>query len=72
MSDFKYLIVQNYGVLSVSENGWTKELNLVSFNNQEPKYDIREWSPDRLKMSKGLRFEKAELLKLTELINELD
>lgn len=53
MSQFRYEIVRNYGVLSVSESGWTKELNLVSFNDQLPKYDIREWSPDRSKMSRG-------------------
>ena len=72
MSQFRYAIVRNYGVLSVSESGWTKELNLVSFNDQLPKYDIREWSPDRSKMSRGLRFEKDELLKLNELISELE
>lgn len=72
MSDFRYQIIQNFGVLSVSDSGWTKELNLVSFNDQVPKYDIREWSPDRSKMSRGMRFEKAELLKLNELISELD
>ena len=60
MSQFRYEIVRNYGVLSVSESGWTKELNLVSFNDQLPKYDIREWSPDRSKMSRGLRFVKDE------------
>lgn len=72
MSDFKYQILQNYGVLSVSDNGWTKELNLVSFNDQVPKYDIREWSPDRRKMSKGMRFEKDELIKLGDIISDLE
>lgn len=72
MSDFKYQIVQNLGVLSVSESGWSKELNLVSFNDQQPKYDIREWSPDRKKMSRGIRFEKEELLKLGSLITEME
>lgn len=72
MNDFRYEIVKNVGVLSVSERGWRKELNLVSFNNLDPKYDIREWSPDRAKMGKGIRLDRAELLKLHELIDDLD
>lgn len=72
MNDFRYEIVKNVGVLSVSERGWRKELNLVSFNNLDPKYDIREWSPDRAKMGKGIRLDRSELLKLHELIDDLD
>lgn len=71
MDEFKYEIIKNVGVLSVSERGWTKELNLVSFNEREPKYDLREWSPDRKKMGKGIRLDQAELTKLCDLISEL-
>lgn len=63
-----YEIVKSYGVLSVSESGWTKELNLVSFNELEPKLDIREWSPDKTKMSKGIRISRDEANKLYELL----
>lgn len=65
-----YEIVRPGGVLSVSESGWTKEFNLVSFNHLEPKYDIREWSPDKRKMSKGIRLTKEELEKLHQLVSE--
>jgi hypothetical protein len=30
-----------------SASGWSKELNLISWNDRDPKYDLREWSPDR-------------------------
>jgi hypothetical protein len=46
MADIAFEITQSLGVLSESAKGWTKELNLVSWNGREPKYDIREWSPD--------------------------
>ena len=47
MADIKYEITKHIGVLSESAKGWTKELNLVSWNDREPKYDIREWAPER-------------------------
>ncbi len=60
MSDFKYEIVEEIAVLSESSKGWTKQLNIVSWNENEPKYDIREWAPDRSKMGKGITFTKEE------------
>lgn len=52
MADIKFEITQNIGILSESLKGWSKELNLVSWNDKAPKFDIREWSPDHLKMGK--------------------
>jgi hypothetical protein len=72
MSEIKYEIVKKIGVLSKSASGWAKELNLVSWNDREPKYDIREWSPDGEKMGKGVTLSKEELLALKELLNTLD
>mgnify|MGYP000891219208 FL=1 len=46
MAEFKYEIVEKIAVLSESSKGWRKELNLISWNDRDPKYDIREWSPD--------------------------
>lgn len=60
MSDFKYEVVEEIAVLSESSKGWTKQLNIVSWNENEPKYDIREWAPDRSKMGKGVTFTKEE------------
>ena len=47
MTEIKYEIIKQVGVLSTSASGWTKELNLVSWNDRQPKYDLRDWSPDR-------------------------
>jgi len=72
MADIKFEIKQNIGVLSESPKGWTKELNLINWNGREPKYDIREWSPEREKMGKGVTFTKEELIELKKILNELD
>jgi hypothetical protein len=72
MSDIKYEIVKKIGVLSKSDSGWAKELNLISWNEREPKYDIREWSPDGKKMGKGVTLSKEELVALKELLNKIE
>ena len=48
-------------MLSESAKGWRKELNLISWNGREPKYDIRDWAPEREKMGKGVTLSKEEL-----------
>ena len=68
MADFKYDIVEEIGVLSESAKGWTKELNIISWNGGEPKYDIRDWAPEHEKMGKGVTLTGDEALKLLELL----
>jgi len=72
MSEIKYEIIKQVGVLSKAGSGWAKELNLISWNDREAKYDIRDWSPDREKMGKGVTLSKEELLALKELLNSLE
>ena len=62
MADFKYDIVEEIGVLSESAKGWTKELNIISWNGGEPKYDIRDWAPEHEKMGKGVTLTGDEAL----------
>jgi hypothetical protein len=69
MADITYEIKETIGVISKSAKDWTKELNLVSWNGREPKYDVREWAPDHAKMGKGLTFTKEEMEKLRDLLN---
>lgn len=71
MAEFKFEIMENIGVLSESAKGWTKELNRVSWNGREPKYDIREWSPDHQKMGKGVTFSEDEIKELKQLLEEI-
>ena len=68
----KYEITENLGTLSTSSKGWTKELNMVSWNDREPKLDLREWSEDHSKMSKGVTLTREEVAELKEILNKLD
>lgn len=70
MADFTFEITKNLGVLSTSPKGWTKELNLISWNGKEPKYDIRDWSPDHEKMGKGITLSEEELVELKRILNQ--
>ena len=72
MAEIKYEIKENIGVLSESAKGWAKELNLVSWNDKEPKYDLREWDPTHEKLGKGMTLSVEELKKLMEILNEMD
>ncbi|MDR3601866.1 MAG: PC4/YdbC family ssDNA-binding protein [Desulfosporosinus sp.] len=72
MAEIKFEIKETIGVLAESSKGWTKELSLVSWNDKDPKYDIREWSPDHAKMGKGVTLTKNELKKLKDLIEGLN
>lgn len=72
MADIKYEIVRKIGVLSTSASGWAKELNLVSWNDREPKFDLRDWSADGSKMGKGVTLTREELLALKELLNGME
>ncbi len=66
MADFNYEIIETIAVLSESPKGWTKELNLISWNGREPKYDLRDWAPDHEKMGKGITLSKEDVLQLKE------
>ena len=68
MSEIKYEIIEKLGIFSESTKGWTKELNLISWNGSTPKYDIRDWSPDHEKMGKGITLTDEEAKKLKELL----
>ncbi len=69
--DFNYEIVKELGVLSTSPKGWNKELNLVSWNGKDPKYDLRDWAPDHEKMGKGVTLTEEELAELKKVLETL-
>ena len=65
--EFSYEIVEEIAVLSENPKGWTKELNLVSWNGRPPKFDLRDWAPGHEKMGKGITLsnEEFEILRNT-------
>lgn len=66
--EFKFEILAELGVLSESAKGWRKELNVVSFNDNPPKYDLREWAPNHEKMGKGVTMNEAEFEQLKKIL----
>ena len=72
MAEIKFEITKQIAILSVSPKGWTKELNLISWNGREPKYDIRDWAPNHEKMGKGVTLSNEEVEKLKEALNSID
>lgn len=72
MAEIKYEIKESLGVLSESSKGWSKELNLVSWNDKEAKFDLREWDADHKKMGKGVTLSVEEIKKLRDLLNGIE
>lgn len=63
---------EHIGVLSAAPTGWSKELNLVSWNGKAEKYDIREWCDNHTRMRKGATLTEEEMRALFDLMKGLD
>lgn len=66
--EIKFEIVERLGALGEGSSGWTTELNLVSWNERPPKFDVRPWDPTHKRMGKGVTLSEAEARKLSELL----
>lgn len=78
-SDIKYEVIEKLGVLGERKGKGgrkeTLELRLVSWNERDPKYDIRPWYVDENGnegMSKGITMSGEELLALRDLLMEAE
>ena len=70
--NFNFKVTKEIGVIAKNTNGWALELNMVSWNEREPKYDLRTWDPNHEKMGKGITLKKEELIALKELLNSIE
>lgn len=70
--DFHYEILNHVGTLSTNNSGWSKELNIVKWNDANPKIDIREWDSEHEKMSRGASLNVKETEKLRDLLLDFD
>ena len=68
--EIAFEIVEHLGNISIQSNGWTKELNIVKWNGGMEKFDIRSWSPEHDKMSKGCTFHKSEMEALAKILKD--
>ena len=62
-----YEITRKIGVLTEHATGWSKELNLVSWNGNPEKFDIRDWNPEHTQMGRGINLSKDEFSKMMNL-----
>ncbi|MDL2219369.1 hypothetical protein LJC04_03395 [Ruminococcaceae bacterium OttesenSCG-928-O06] len=72
MAEFSYEVTQRIAVLSTNAKGWERQLNMVSWNERDPKFDIRDWSPDGTKMSKGITLSAEEMAILKGVLEDLE
>ena len=72
MAEFTYEITERIAVLSTNARGWERQLNMISWNGNDPKYDIRDWSPDGTRMSKGISLSEEELKTLKGILDEME
>ncbi|AWX70184.1 hypothetical protein HUN03_00742 [Mycoplasmopsis anatis] len=69
--EISYKIIKNIAVLSESSSGWKKEVNLVEWNGNKAKYDIRDWNSDRSKMGKGITLSDEEVKSLFKVLEKI-
>ena len=69
--EYDFKIVKKIGEVSRTQGGWTKELNLVSWNGSKEKYDLREWSPDHKIPAQGITLTKEEFYTLKGIMSTL-
>lgn len=69
---FEFDITEEIDVLSELPGGWQKEINMVSWNQREPKYDIRDWNQGHERCRKGITLTVDEVIALRDALNELD
>ena len=72
MAEFTYEVTERIAVLSTNARGWERQLNMVSWNGNPPKYDIRDWSPDGSRMAKGISLTEEELKTLKDILNDME
>ena len=58
------------GVLEEYPTGWKKEMNMVSWNGNVAKIDIRDWDPEHEKMSRGITLNEKEVANLLDLVTD--
>jgi hypothetical protein len=72
MPEIEFEVVKEFGELSENIKGWKREVNLVSWSGRDPKYDIRDWSPDHAKMGKGITLTEEEIKQLRDILDKME
>lgn len=68
-NEVTFEIVESIGVIARNSSGWQKELNMVSWNGGQPKYDIRDWDPEHQHMSRGITLSEDDMSIVRQLLD---
>jgi len=68
--EISFVIKKHLGILSEGKGGWRKEVNIVSWNGKEDKFDVRDWAPEHEKPGKGVTLTNEEAMKLVTLLGQ--
>jgi hypothetical protein len=68
--EFSFEIKEHLGVIATYQTGWKKELNLIQWNGNTPKLDIRDWNPTHEHMSRGITLHLEEAKALVPIMQE--
>ena len=63
-------VIKKIALISGTETGFRKELNLMSWNGRDPKYDLRTWSPEGIAL-RGLTLTEEEAKELQKALNDM-
>ena len=61
-------VLEQIGVIGQKNDGWTREVNIVSWNNAPAKVDVRDWDPEHNRMSKGITLLEEEAENLVKVL----
>ena len=65
---FRFSIDERIGVVAAYNNGWSKEVNIVNWNDRGPKIDIRDWDPAHNRMRKGVTLYREEAVEVVKIL----
>ncbi|MEG0291748.1 MAG: PC4/YdbC family ssDNA-binding protein [Anaerovoracaceae bacterium] len=68
-SEVVFVNKRHIGIIAKYKTGWRKELNLISWNDGTPKYDIRDWDEKHNHMSRGITLHPDEAKVLAKLLS---
>lgn len=69
--EITFEVAEHIGVIATYSNHWTKELNKVSWNGSQPKFDIRDWDEQHQHMSRGITLREEEMLILFDILKDI-
>lgn len=68
--EVEFRIIEHLGVLDSYTSDWNKEVNIVIWNDNQPRVDIRDWDPAHEKMSRGITLMGMEAENLGRILSE--